>query len=102
MFCYRCSFYFLLTGAHNFVQEYIGAPVNEMSTCKKIFSTCEQKSIFRLCITIRYCITIRAFVNTHLFIHKHVKISVDEWILETTCPQKHVKFLEFYTKDFNK
>ena len=49
MFCYRCSFYFLLTGAHNFVQEYIGAPVNKMSTCKKIFSTCEQKSIFRLC-----------------------------------------------------
>ena len=27
-------------------------------------------------------------------VHKHVKISVDEWILETTRPQKHVKFLE--------
>ena len=38
----------------------------------------------------------RAFVNTHLLVHKHVKISVDEWILETTCPQKHVKFLEQY------
>ena len=44
----------------------------------------------------------RAFINTHLLIHKHVKISVDEWILETTHPQKHVKFLEFYTTDFNK
>ena len=38
----------------------------------------------------------RDFVNTHLLVHKHVKISVDEWILETTCPQKHVKFLEQY------
>ena len=36
----------------------------------------------------------RAFVNTHLLVHKHVKISVDEWILETTRPQKHVKVLE--------
>ena len=44
----------------------------------------------------------RAFVNTRFLVHKHVKISVDEWILETTHPQKHVKFLEFYTKDFNK
>ena len=35
----------------------------------------------------------RVFVNTHLLVHKHVKISVDEWILETTCPQKHAKFL---------
>ena len=33
----------------------------------------------------------RAFVNTRLLVHKHVKISVDEWILETTRPQKHVK-----------
>ena len=38
----------------------------------------------------------RAFVNTRLLVHKHVKISVDEWILETTRPQKHVKFLEQY------
>ena len=38
----------------------------------------------------------RAFVNTCSLVHKHVKISVDEWILETTCPQKHVKFLEQY------
>ena len=47
-------------------------------------------------------ISYRAFVNIRLLVHKHVKISVDEWILETTHPQKHVKFLEFYTKDFNK
>ena len=40
--------------------------------------------------------TSRAFINTHLLIHKHVKISVDEWILETTHPQKHVKFLVQY------
>ena len=39
----------------------------------------------------------RDFVNTRLLIHKHVKISVDEWILETTRPQKHVKFLDQYT-----
>ena len=38
----------------------------------------------------------RAFVNTRLLVHKHVKISVDERILETTRPQKHVKFLEQY------
>ena len=38
----------------------------------------------------------RAFVNTRLLVHKHVKISVGEWILETTRPQKHVKFLEQY------
>ena len=38
----------------------------------------------------------RDFVNTCLLVHKHVKISVDEWILETTRPQKHVKFLEQY------
>ena len=39
---------------------------------------------------------LRAFINTHLLVHKHVKISVDEWILDTTRPQKHVKFLEQY------
>ena len=39
---------------------------------------------------------LRDFVNTRLLVHKHVKISVDEWILETTRPQKHVKFLEQY------
>ena len=39
---------------------------------------------------------LRAFVNTRLLVHKHVKISVDKWILETTRPQKHVKFLEQY------
>ena len=38
----------------------------------------------------------RDFINTHLLVHKHVKISVDKWILETTHPQKHVKFLEQY------
>ena len=38
----------------------------------------------------------RDFVNTRLLVHKHVKISVDQWILETTRPQKHVKFLEQY------
>ena len=37
---------------------------------------------------------VRAFINTRLLIHKHVKISVDKWILETTHPQKHVKYLE--------
>ena len=41
-------------------------------------------------------IVYRDFVNTRLLVHKHVKISVDEWILETTRPQKHVKFLEQY------
>ena len=39
---------------------------------------------------------LRALVNTRLLVHKHVKISVDEWIFETTHPQKHVKFLEQY------
>ena len=38
----------------------------------------------------------RDFVNTRLLVHKHVEISVDKWILETTRPQKHVKFLEQY------
>ena len=36
----------------------------------------------------------RDFVNTRLLVHKHVKISVDECILETSGPHKHVKFLE--------
>ena len=27
-------------------------------------------------------------------VHKHVKISVDEWILETTCPHKHAQIPE--------
>ena len=40
---------------------------------------------------------VRDFINTRLLVHKHVKISVDEWILETTHPQKHVKFLDQYT-----
>ena len=44
--------------------------------------------------TLDSCLLYRAFVNTRLLVHKHVKISVDEWILETTHPQKHVKFLE--------
>ena len=35
-------------------------------------------------------------------LHKHVKISVDEWILETTRPQKHVKFLEQYILSFTR
>ena len=43
-----------------------------------------------------YFIQYRDFVNTRLLVHKYVKISVDEWILETTRPQKHVKFLEQY------
>ena len=42
----------------------------------------------------------RDFVNTRLLVHKHVKISVDEWILETTRPHKHVtifrKFLSIF------
>ena len=32
----------------------------------------------------------RAFVSSRPLIHKHVKISVDEWIMETTRPHKHV------------
>ena len=35
---------------------------------------------------------IRDFVTTRVLVHKHVKISVDEWILETTHPHKHVSF----------
>ena len=27
-------------------------------------------------------------------VHKHVKISVDEWIMETTRPHKHVQIFE--------
>ena len=33
----------------------------------------------------------RAFVSTPPLVHKHVKISVDEWIMETTHPHKHVQ-----------
>ena len=33
----------------------------------------------------------RAFVSTHPLVHKHVKISVDEWIMETTRPHKQVQ-----------
>ena len=33
----------------------------------------------------------RAYVSTRLLIHKHVKISVDEWIMETTRPHKQVQ-----------
>ena len=47
-------------------------------------------------VSIARVLLYRAFVNTRLLVHKHVKISVDEWILETTRPQKHVKFLEQY------
>ena len=36
------------------------------------------------------CDECRDFVNTRLLVHKHVKISVDEWVLETTRPHKHV------------
>ena len=36
---------------------------------------------------------LRDFVNTRLLVHKYVKISVDEWILETTRPHKHVIIL---------
>ena len=39
---------------------------------------------------------IRDFVTTRLLVHKHVKISVDEWILETTHPHKHVSFGIYY------
>ena len=49
-----------------------------------------------ICLFKLKSVTHRAFINTRLLIHKHVKISVDEWILETTHPQKHVKFLEQY------
>ena len=34
---------------------------------------------------------IRAFVSTRPLVHKHVKISVDEWIMETTHPHKQVQ-----------
>ena len=47
-------------------------------------------------IVVVHITSYRDFVNTRLLVHKHVKISVDEWILETTRPQKHVKFLEQY------
>ena len=30
------------------------------------------------------------FVNSCSLVHKHVKFSVNEWILETTRPHKHV------------
>ena len=33
----------------------------------------------------------RTFVSTHPLVHKHVKISVDEWIMETTRPHKQVQ-----------
>ena len=36
----------------------------------------------------------RAFVSTRSLIHKEVKISVDEWIMETTCKHKHVQIPE--------
>ena len=35
-------------------------------------------------------------VNTRLLVHKHVKISVDEWILETTRPHEHVTILGIF------
>ena len=38
----------------------------------------------------------RDFVNNRLLVHKHVKISVDEWILETTCPHKPVTIFGIY------
>ena len=31
-------------------------------------------------------VKIKAFISTHPLVHKHVKISVDEWIMETTRP----------------
>ena len=37
------------------------------------------------------------FINTRLLVQKQVQISVAEWILETTRPQKSVRFLEQYT-----
>ena len=40
------------------------------------------------------------FVNTRLLVHKHVKISVDEWILETTHPHKHVTFFGIFSAAF--
>ena len=36
------------------------------------------------------------FVNSCLLVHKHVKFSVDEWILETTRPHKHVIIFGIY------
>ena len=42
----------------------------------------------------------RDFVNTRLLIHKHVKISVNKWILETTCPQKCQIFGTIYSINF--
>ena len=39
--------------------------------------------------------TNRAFVSTRPLVHKHVKISVDEWILDTTRPHNNVQIPEY-------
>ena len=43
---------------------------------------------------------IRDFVNTCLLVHKHVEISVDERILETTRPHKHVTIFGIFFVNF--
>ena len=42
----------------------------------------------------------RDFINTPLFVQKHVRISVDKWIVKTTCPHKHVTILEYLSDQF--
>ena len=42
----------------------------------------------------------RDFVNTRLLVHKHGKISVDEWILESTRPHKHVTIYRIFFVNF--
>ena len=36
----------------------------------------------------------RAFISSRPLVHKHVKMSVAKWIMETTCPHKHVQIPE--------
>ena len=38
----------------------------------------------------------RAFVSTRPLVRKHVKISVDEWIMETTHPHNRVQIPEYH------
>ena len=35
-----------------------------------------------------------AFIGTHPLIHTHVEMSVGKWIMEITCPHKHVHIAE--------
>ena len=58
-----------------------------------ISHTVSQRELSKFHLKITACESHRDFINTCLLIHKQVKISVDEWILETTCPHKHVIIL---------